>query len=81
LWVVGLDVGGVLLRPALQVTELLTDEVVGWLRQQLGQPQAKRRELGELERRLRGKEMTKQEVVKQVEEWLGGGEDDIIEVV
>ncbi len=61
--------------------ELLTDEVVGWIRQQLGQPKAKRRELSELDRGLRGKEMPRREVVRRVEEWLGGGDDEVVEIV
>ena len=52
----------------------LTDDVTGWLRQQLGQPKAQRRELAALIERLRGKELTAQEVLRIVREWLGEGE-------
>jgi len=53
---------------------LLTDDVIAWLRQQLGQPKAQRRNLRELEERLRGKELTAQEVLRIVREWLGEGD-------
>ncbi|MFB3882460.1 MAG: DUF6079 family protein [Armatimonadota bacterium] len=52
----------------------LSDGVIGWLRQQLGQPKAQRREISALVERLRGRELTKAEVVRIVEEWLGEGE-------
>jgi len=58
----------------------LTEEVVAWLREQLGQPKARRRELGELAERLRGKELTKQQVLRIVAEWLGE-EEGFVEVV
>ncbi|HUU54178.1 MAG TPA: hypothetical protein VMY87_04590, partial [Armatimonadota bacterium] len=58
----------------------LTEEVVAWLREQLGQPRARQRELGELAERLRGRELTKQEVLRIVAEWLGEGEG-LVEVV
>jgi hypothetical protein len=48
--------------------------MIAWLRQQLGQPKAQRRELAVLVERLRGKELTKAEVLRIVEEWLGEGE-------
>jgi hypothetical protein len=76
----GDEVPSLALRTGLPY-DTLTDEVVAWLRQHLARPQAKRRELKDLAARLRGKEMMKQEVVKRVEEWLGGDEDDVIEVV
>jgi len=62
------------------VRELLADEVVGWLREQLGQPRARRREVGELVERLRGRELTRQEVLRIVAEWLGE-EEGFVEVV
>ena len=55
-------------------------EVVNRLREQLGQPKARRRELGELAERLRGKELTKQQVLRIVAEWLGE-EEGFVEVV
>jgi hypothetical protein len=64
-----------------EVRDLLTEDAILWVRQQLGQPQAKRRELRGLEERLRGKELTKRRVREVVEEWLGGGEDEVVEVV
>jgi hypothetical protein len=60
--------------PPDDLAQLLTDNVIAWLRQQLGQPKAQRRSLRELEERLRGKEMSKAEVLRIVEEWLGEGE-------
>jgi hypothetical protein len=65
--------------PALR--DRLSEDVIGWIRAQLGQPRAGRRELAELESTLRGKEMTKREVVRRVEEWLGEGDDGVVEVV
>lgn len=63
------------------LVRLLQDDTVLWLRKQLGQPRAQRRELGALENALRGREVTKQEVLRIVEEWLQAGEDDVVEVV
>ncbi|UCC68401.1 MAG: hypothetical protein JSV79_00230 [Armatimonadota bacterium] len=60
---------------------LLTDAVIAWLRQQIGRPRARRRELRRLEELLRGKELTKREVMQIVEEWLEGGGDDYIAIV
>jgi len=67
--------------PPERLSSLLTDDVLAWLSQQLGQPQAKRRELRDLEPRLRGKELTGRQIAAIVEEWLGGGPDDVIEIV
>lgn len=61
------------------VRAVLGEEVIAWLRQQLGQPKAARREWRELEARLRGKEMGKGEVRRHVQEWLGEG-DDVVEI-
>jgi len=66
---------------AEEVAGALNEEVVAWVRAQLGQPRAKRRELADLAGALRGKEMPRREVVRRVEEWLGGGEDEVVEVV
>jgi len=63
------------------LVRLLEDGTVLWLRKQLGQPRAQRRELGALEKALRGREVTKQEVLRIVEEWLQAGEDDVVEIV
>jgi hypothetical protein len=52
----------------------LSDEVVAWLRDQLGRPKARRRELSDLVARLEGKDLTKQGVLRIVQEWLGEGE-------
>jgi hypothetical protein len=60
---------------------LLSEDVIAWIRAQLGQPRARKRKLAELEGALRGREMTKREVVRRVDEWLGGGEDEVVEVV
>ena len=60
--------------------ELLRDDVVAWLREQLGQPKARRREVSDLVARLRGKELAKQEVLRIMAEWLGE-EDGFVEVV
>ncbi len=57
-----------------ELSPFLTDDVVGWLRQQLAQPTARKRELSALVERLRGKELTKAEVLRIVGEWLGEGE-------
>ncbi|MDH4179590.1 MAG: hypothetical protein OEV33_03695, partial [Armatimonadota bacterium] len=43
---------------------LLTDAVIAWLRQRIGRPRARRRELGRLEELLRGKELTKREAMQ-----------------
>jgi len=64
-----------------ELRALLSEDVIAWIRAQLGQPRARRRELAELESALRGREMTKREVVRRVEEWLGGEEDEVVEVV
>ncbi len=61
------------------VSSLLSEQVMAWLRSQLGQPKASRRQWRELEDRLRGKEMPKRDVVRSVEEWLGPGEE-VVEI-
>jgi len=63
------------------ISKVLSPPVIEWLRKQLGQPRAQRRELRTLEAKLRGKEVPKQEVMRIVEEWLQAGEDDVVEVV
>ena len=72
--------GGAELPPD-DLVRLLGDRAVLWLRKQLGQPRARRRELGALEKALRGREVTKREVLRIVEEWLQAGEDDMVEIV
>jgi hypothetical protein len=67
--------------PAEELRALLSEDVIAWTRTQLGQPQARKRKLAELEGALRGKEMTKREVVRRVDEWLGGGDDEVVEVI
>jgi len=57
----------------------LSDDIIAWLRQQIGQPKAQRRELSALVERLRGRELTKADVLRIVEEWLGEGQ--VVEVV
>jgi hypothetical protein len=61
--------------------DLLTDDVIPWLRRQLGQPKARRRELRSLDQLLRGKEITKREVIQIVDTWLQAGEDDVVEIM
>jgi len=61
-------------------TELFDDQVVAWLREQLGQPRARRREVAALVERLKGKELSRQEVLRIVAEWLGE-EEGFVEVV
>ena len=58
----------------------LTEEVIAWLREQLGQPRARRREAADLAARLKGKELSRQEVLRIVAEWLGE-EEGFVEVV
>jgi hypothetical protein len=58
----------------------LADEVIAWLRQQLGQPTARKRDLTALAEQLRGKELTAREVLRIVQEWLGAEDDDVIQV-
>jgi len=60
---------------------LLADEVTAWIRQQLAQPRATRRSLRDLGNALQGRELPKREVRRAVEEWLGGGEEGMVEVV
>jgi hypothetical protein len=60
--------------PPEGLAALLTDDLIAWLRQQFGQPKAQRRELSALVERLRGKELSRAEVLRMVEEWLGEGE-------
>ena len=61
--------------------EALTEEVIAWVREHHARPAATRRRLGELGARLTGREVTRGEVRRAVEEWLGPGENDLIEVV
>jgi hypothetical protein len=63
------------------ISKALSPPVIEWLRKQLGQPRAQRREWSALEAKLRGKEVAKQEVMRIVEEWLQAGDDDVVEVV
>ncbi len=63
-----------------ELCDLLTDDVIVWLRQNLSQPRARKRELGELMAKLHGRELTRREVLRIVEEWLGEGEE-YVEVV
>lgn len=65
---------------ARRAVPLLTEEVIAWVRQQLEQPRAVRRSVGELAGKLVGKEVPKSEVRRAVEEWLGG-EGEMVEVV
>jgi len=74
-----LDRGATL--PAEQMQMLLTDDVVAWLRLQLGNPRAERRDLRALAAGLRGRELTKREALRIVEEWLAAGDDEVIEIV
>jgi len=67
--------------PAGQVATALADDVVLWIRHQLGQPKAKRRALADLEQTLRGQETAKRQVVGQVEDWLAAADDEIVEIV
>jgi hypothetical protein len=59
---------------------VLMEGTIPWLREQLAQPVARRRELRELAERLKGKELTKGEVLRIVAEWLGE-EEGSVEVV
>jgi hypothetical protein len=63
------------------VCDLLTDDTVSWLRGQLGQPHAVRKELRSLTERLTGKELPKREVRRAVEAWLGEGEEQVVEIL
>lgn len=54
-----------------ELLPLLTEAASAWLRQQLAQPVARPRQLRELAERLKGKELTKDEVLRIVQEWLG----------
>jgi hypothetical protein len=63
-----------------ELPALLTEAALAWLRQQLAQPVARRRELGELAERLKGRELTKEDVLRIVQEWLGEDEG-FVEVV
>jgi hypothetical protein len=68
-------------RAAQEEAEALTEEVIAWIRDHRARPAATRRRLGELGARLAGREVTRGEVRRAVEEWLGPGENDLIEVV
>ena len=63
-----------------QLRELLTEDAIAWIRQQLDQPRAARKSLGDLTGKLVGKELPKREVRRAVEEWLGG-EEEMVEVM
>ncbi len=67
--------------PPTGLRDLLSDPVLEWLRAQLARPTARRRDLKDLEAALRGKELTREEVLRIVEEWLGAGEGEVVEVV
>jgi hypothetical protein len=60
---------------------LLGEPVIAWLRRQLGQPQAKRRELQRLAESLQGKELAARDVRQIVDEWLAAAQDDVVEIV
>jgi len=60
---------------------LLGEPVIAWLRRQLGQPQAKRRELQRLAESLQGKELAARDVRQIVDEWLAAAQDDVLEIV
>ena len=64
-----------------ELQALLTDDVTSWMKRQVAQPRAKRRRLDDLARRLRGRDLTKRDAARVVEEWLSAGDDDIIEIV
>jgi len=64
-----------------ELLRLLSDTTIAWLTKQMGQPRARRRELRRLQESLRGKELAKREVMTIVEEWLGPGEDEVVEIV
>jgi hypothetical protein len=66
---------------AKPLAPLLSDAVITWLRQQVERPRSRRRELRRLEESLRGKELTRRDVMRIVAEWLEAGEDDYIEIV
>jgi hypothetical protein len=68
-------------RPPDEIVDLLTGEAVAWTRRQLDRPAAPQRKLSDLEDQLRGKELTRREVIQLVESWLGAGDDDPIEIV
>lgn len=63
------------------MADLLTEDTVAWLRRQLGQPQAVRKDLRRLTQRLAGRELPKREVRRAVEAWLGEGEEEVVEIV
>ncbi len=63
-----------------ELCDLLTDDVIAWLRQNLSQPRARKRELSELMAKLQGRELTRREVLRLVEDWLGE-EEGFVEVV
>ncbi len=64
-----------------RLLSLLNDPVLAWLRAQMAQPHARQVRLSELRARLEGKQLTAREVRRAVEEWLGGGEDEVVEIV
>lgn len=60
-----------------ELTEVLTNDVVAWLREQLAQPAARQRSLDDLAARLRGRELARSDVIRIVTAWLGEGETAI----
>jgi hypothetical protein len=64
-----------------ELNSTLSDDVVAWLRRQLGRPKASRRSLSDLQSALQGKELTRREVMRIVDEWLQAGEDEVVEIV
>jgi hypothetical protein len=67
--------------PTQAVCGFLTEDTVSWLRGQLGQPLAARRELRSLAERLAGRELPKREVRRTVDAWLGEGDEEVVEIV
>lgn len=67
--------------PAERLSALLGESTLAWLRRQLDQPRARPVRLSDLGARLGGKQLPKAEVRGAVEDWLGGGEEEVVEVV
>jgi hypothetical protein len=63
-----------------ELPPLLTDDVLTWLRQQLTQPTARKRDLVALTDALRGKELTAREILRLVQEWLDAEGEEVVEV-
>ncbi len=64
-----------------ELNALLSEGVVTWLRQQIAQPRARRRKLSALVESLRGKELTRREVIRIIEDWLQAGELPLLGIV